>query len=162
MRTAVAPRAMTTPAPRYLPRATSHNDIFTFYAPEPAAALEQERRIYKRDDALEAHADAEEDTPTPSKRSDVPSVPLSSLGPPTFPAQYPSCVKCQEKYSSISSCMQASSVFQNATSIFNDPINYIAVIKCACTDTFQAVYPQCVDCFQHTDQCWYLGECACS
>ncbi len=91
------------------------------------------------------------------RRGDVPDRPLSELGPPNFPPEYPSCVKCEERYSSISSCMRASSVFANATSIFNDPISYIAVIKCACTDTFQAVYPQCVDCFQHTDQCWYLG-----
>ncbi|KDN39844.1 hypothetical protein K437DRAFT_270171 [Tilletiaria anomala UBC 951] len=98
--------------------------------------------------------------PTPAfiaGRDDQPSVPLSQLGSPTFPPQYPSCRKCQKSYSSISSCMEASSVFANATSIFNNPLNYIAVIKCACTDTFQAVYPQCVDCFQHTDQCWWLG-----
>lgn len=54
--------------------------------------------------------------------------------------------------------MEASSVFQNASSIFNSPWSYISVIKCACTDTFQAVYPQCVQCFQMTNQCQYLGE----
>lgn len=53
--------------------------------------------------------------------------------------------------------MGASAVFANATSIFNNPVGYINVIKCACTDTFQAVYPQCLDCFQQTDQCYYLG-----
>lgn len=53
--------------------------------------------------------------------------------------------------------MGASAVFANASSIFNNPIGYINVIKCACTDTFQAVYPQCLDCFQRTDQCYYLG-----
>ena len=53
--------------------------------------------------------------------------------------------------------MAASSVFENATSIFNAPWSYISVIKCACTDTFQAVYPQCVQCFQMTNQCQYLG-----
>lgn len=94
---------------------------------------------------------------TPSKRQDQPSVPLSSLGPPTFPANIPSCPKCEEHYSSLSSCMGASAVFANASSIFNNPIGYINVIKCACTDTFQAAYPQCLDCFQQTDQCYYLG-----
>lgn len=94
---------------------------------------------------------------TPVKRQDSPSVPLSSLGPPNFPSDIPSCPKCEERYSSLSSCMGASSVFENATSIFNDPIAYISAIKCACTDTFQAVYPQCLDCFQRTNQCYYLG-----
>lgn len=32
------------------------------------------------------------------------------------------------------------------------------MLKCSCTDTFQAVYPQCVECFQLTDQCRFLGE----
>ncbi|KAK0529597.1 hypothetical protein OC834_003620 [Tilletia horrida] len=98
-----------------------------------------------------------QERPTPVKRDEQPPVPLSQLGPPSFPAQYPSCEKCEEKYSSLSSCMEASAVFQNATNIFNNPLSYFAVIKCACTDTFQAVYPQCLDCFQHTNQCWYLG-----
>ncbi|EST07892.2 hypothetical protein PSEUBRA_003017 [Kalmanozyma brasiliensis GHG001] len=95
--------------------------------------------------------------PTPIRRQDQPSVPLSSLGPPRFPSDIPSCPKCEAQYSSLSSCMGASSVFANATSIFNDPIAYINVIRCACTDTFQSVYPQCLDCFQRTDQCYYLG-----
>ncbi|CAD6926322.1 unnamed protein product [Tilletia controversa] len=95
--------------------------------------------------------------PTRVERDETPNVPLSQLGPPSFPAEFPSCGKCEEKYSSLSSCMEASSVFQNATNIFNSPLSYFAVIKCACTDTFQAVYPQCLDCFQHTNQCWYLG-----
>lgn len=94
---------------------------------------------------------------TPIKRQDQPSVPLASLGPPSFPSDIPSCPKCQERYSSLSSCMGASAVFANASSIFNNPIGYINVLKCACTDTFQAVYPQCLDCFQRTDQCFYLG-----
>jgi len=139
-----------------------------------AGQLDAQNRIPRREDLsplaedaahenLKAFAPAQEQEdpkPTPAfihGRDDIPDRPLSELGPPTFPAQYPSCQKCQAQYSSISSCMEASSVFANTTSIFNDPISYIAVIKCACTDTFQAVYPQCVDCFQHTDQCWYLG-----
>lgn len=91
---------------------------------------------------------------TVTKRSDIPSVPLSEMPYPSFPAEYPSwCVlcplssfhsltdahfgtrrhsyNCEQKYSSISSCAAASSVFENATSIFNDPFAYISVIKCS-------------------------------
>lgn len=136
---AIAKRSpMPTPAPRILslnPRSTP-DEINDFYSPRHAA-------VQRRD--------------TPVKRQDNPSVPLASLGPPTFPASIPSCPKCEERYSSLSSCMGASSVFANASSIFNNPIAYVNVIKCACTDTFQAVYPQCLDCFQRTDQCYYLG-----
>lgn len=138
---------MPTPLPRILslsPRSTP-DEVYAFYSP--------------RDVVLDDFADSNglEKRGTPTKRQDQPSVPLSSLGPPTFPANIPSCPKCEERYSSLSSCMGASSVFANATSIFSDPVAYINVIKCACTDTFQAVYPQCLDCFQHTDQCYYLG-----
>lgn len=123
-----------TPAPRIptLNSRSTPDDIYAFYSPRHLLS-------------------------TPSKRQDSPPVPLSSLGPPSFPSSIPSCPKCESQYSSLSSCMGASAVFANATSLFNNPIAYINVIKCACTDTFQAVYPQCLDCFQRTDQCYYLG-----
>ncbi|PPQ95777.1 hypothetical protein CVT26_015917 [Gymnopilus dilepis] len=35
--------------------------------------------------------------------------------------------------------------------IFN-PGAFIDVLKCACADTFQSVFPQCVDCFIKTNQ----------
>ena len=35
--------------------------------------------------------------------------------------------------------------------LFN-PGAFIDAIQCACTETFQAVFPQCVDCFQRTNQ----------
>ncbi|SYW77866.1 uncharacterized protein UBRO2_02058 [Ustilago bromivora] len=130
------------PEPTPLPRVPSLNprstpdEIYEFYSP---------RHLFQSDH------------PTPVKRQDQPSVPLSSLGPPSFPSDIPSCPKCEEHYPSLSSCMGASAIFANASNLFNNPIGYINVIKCACTDTFQAVYPQCLDCFQHTDQCYYLG-----
>jgi hypothetical protein len=55
--------------------------------------------------------------------------PLSSYPPPSFPADIASCPKCEAGYPGLSSCMAASSVFQNATSIFNSPLAYISVIK---------------------------------
>ncbi|PWN48000.1 hypothetical protein IE53DRAFT_320199 [Violaceomyces palustris] len=159
--TSAAPLSQPTPAPRYIHPDASPNAIYEFYRQDTQRHL----LLAKADSpsaviAKEGGGNVDggvELSPTRTKRSDVPTVPLSELGPPTFPAQYASCVKCEEKYYTISSCMEASSVFANSTSIFNNPIAYFNVIKCACTDTFQAVYPQCVDCFQHTNQCWYLG-----
>ncbi|KAE8224348.1 hypothetical protein CF319_g2733 [Tilletia indica] len=126
-------------------------------SPRPTQAPGYFERNADVDAVLRWYKEEKDHRPTPVKRDETPNVPLSQLGPPSFPAQYPSCGKCEEKYSSLSSCMEASAVFQNATNIFNNPLSYVAVIKCACTDTFQAVYPQCLDCFQHTNQCWYLG-----
>lgn len=132
-----SPQPTPTPAPRVLslnPRWTP-DEIYEFYSP----------RHLERDNATQV------------KRQDQPPVPLSSLGPPSFPPSIPSCPICQSHYSSLSSCMGAAAVFANATDIFNNALGYLNVIKCACTDTFQSVYPQCVDCFQNTDQCYYLG-----
>lgn len=122
---------MTTPTPAAPSPLSSHStpdDVFAFYAASNVA---------KRQESL--------------------SVPVSQLGPPKFPSDIPSCPKCEAQYPSLSSCMGAASVFANTTSTFNNPIAYIDVIRCACTDTFQAVFPQCVDCFQNTNQCSYLG-----
>jgi|SRR5258706_2152387 len=37
-----------------------------------------------------------------------------------------------------------------------DPTRFIDVVQCACTDTFQSAYPQCVDCFTQTNQTAFL------
>ncbi|KIM81955.1 hypothetical protein PILCRDRAFT_45133, partial [Piloderma croceum F 1598] len=36
--------------------------------------------------------------------------------------------------------------------IILNPGAFINVILCSCNDTFQSVYPQCVDCFEQTNQ----------
>ncbi|KAL0952622.1 hypothetical protein HGRIS_006872 [Hohenbuehelia grisea] len=71
---------------------------------------------------------------------------------PEFPEEPPSCPICQRDYPSISSCAEASPVLQNFSMIIFNPGAFIDVIKCACTDTFQSVFPQCVDCFVRTNQ----------
>ncbi|KAI5477362.1 hypothetical protein MNV49_006427 [Pseudohyphozyma bogoriensis] len=77
---------------------------------------------------------------------------------PYFPADIPSCVACQPAWSSIDSCAEAAPAFQDFTYMILNPATFIAEIKCACTDTFQSAYPQCVDCFVQTNQCsQYLG-----
>ncbi|KAF9444893.1 hypothetical protein P691DRAFT_735810 [Macrolepiota fuliginosa MF-IS2] len=71
---------------------------------------------------------------------------------PFFPDQPPSCPICAQDYPNISSCAEAAPVLQNFSSIIFNPGAFIDVIKCACVDTFQSVFPQCVDCFLKTGQ----------
>ncbi|KAF8521086.1 hypothetical protein BU17DRAFT_75502 [Hysterangium stoloniferum] len=71
---------------------------------------------------------------------------------PTFPASPPSCPICAQSYPSISSCAAASPVLANFSQIIFNPGAFISIIECSCTDTFQSAFPQCVDCFQQTNQ----------
>ncbi|KAI0085524.1 hypothetical protein BDY19DRAFT_877910, partial [Irpex rosettiformis] len=76
---------------------------------------------------------------------------------PDFPDQPASCAICATNYDNISSCAQAAPVLANFSSILFNPGAFIDVIKCACTDTFQSAYPQCVDCFEKTNQTSFLN-----
>ncbi|KDQ55964.1 hypothetical protein JAAARDRAFT_36754 [Jaapia argillacea MUCL 33604] len=71
---------------------------------------------------------------------------------PYFPDDPPSCPICAQSYLNISSCCQAAPILANFSAVIFNPGAFIAVIKCACTDTFQSVFPQCVDCFIQTNQ----------
>ncbi|KAF8583506.1 hypothetical protein K439DRAFT_1309804, partial [Ramaria rubella] len=71
---------------------------------------------------------------------------------PTFPPSPPSCPICAQSFPGIDSCAQAAPAFANFSQIIFAPGEFIDLIKCACTDTFQSAYPQCVDCFQQTNQ----------
>lgn len=86
----------------------------------------------------------------------VPSKLAPALRPrtvdPQFPNQPPSCPICAQNYDSISSCAQVAPVLANVSMIIFNPGAFINVIQCACTDTFQSVFPQCADCFQKTNQ----------
>ncbi|KAI0028484.1 hypothetical protein K488DRAFT_22229, partial [Vararia minispora EC-137] len=77
---------------------------------------------------------------------------------PSFPSDIPSCVTCQVNYGSISSCAAAAPLLANFTMILFNPGAFIKLIECACTDTFQAAYPQCVDCFERTNQTALLNN----
>ncbi|KAF4611730.1 hypothetical protein D9613_003908 [Agrocybe pediades] len=65
---------------------------------------------------------------------------------PVFPDSPPSCPICQQGYPNIQGCAQAAPVLANFSMIIFNPGAFIDVIKCACADTFQSVFPQCVDC----------------
>ncbi|THV03514.1 hypothetical protein K435DRAFT_774907 [Dendrothele bispora CBS 962.96] len=86
-------------------------------------------------------------TPTMVKRTD-----------PTFPPDPPSCPICQQNYDRISNCAEAAPVLANFTEIIFNPGAFINVIQCACTETFQSVFPQCVDCFVNTNQTQVLDS----
>jgi len=77
---------------------------------------------------------------------------LAKRTDPYFPDQPPSCLICAQNYGNINSCAQAAPVLANFSMIIFNPGAFIDVIKCACTDTFQSVFPQCVDCFTKTNQ----------
>ncbi|KAH9894033.1 WD40 repeat-like protein [Cubamyces lactineus] len=77
---------------------------------------------------------------------------------PTFPDQPPSCPICAQNFGSIDSCAQAAPVLANFSMIIFNPGAFIDVIKCACADTFQSAYPQCVDCFTQTNQTQFLNS----
>ncbi|KAK0200750.1 hypothetical protein DFS33DRAFT_1265915 [Desarmillaria ectypa] len=71
---------------------------------------------------------------------------------PYFPGSPASCPICEQNYSSIQNCAEAAPVLANFSMIIFNPGAFVNVIKCACTETFQSVFPQCVDCFQATNQ----------
>lgn len=73
-----------------------------------------------------------------------------------FPDYPPSCKICEMHYDEIDSCANASIVFANVSVILYDPFQFLEVINCACADTFQMAYPQCVDCFMQTNQTGFL------
>lgn len=77
---------------------------------------------------------------------------------PWWDESIPSCVVCEPAWPSISSCAAAAPAFQSWSNMIYNPGAFVDEIKCACTDTFVAAYPQCVDCFVQTNQCpQFLG-----
>lgn len=71
---------------------------------------------------------------------------------PYFPDSPPSCPICQKDWPNMQSCANSCSVFSNPALIIFAPQTFADVIKCSCTDTFKAAFPQCVDCFTLTNQ----------
>jgi len=71
---------------------------------------------------------------------------------PYFPDTPASCPICAKDYDSIRSCAEAAPVFENFTNVIFNPGAFYDTIKCACADTFKAVFPQCVNCFIATGQ----------
>lgn len=89
---------------------------------------------------------------TPTIRSSDDFLSLQRRVDPYFPDTPASCPICAQNYNSINGCTAAAPVLANFTNVIFNPGAFIDVIRCACTDTFQAVYPQCADCFIKTNQ----------
>ncbi|TDL26800.1 hypothetical protein BD410DRAFT_715072 [Rickenella mellea] len=104
---------------------------------------------------LLSHLPSSQGSPSPRTPARVGSA-LLPRTTPYFPDTPPSCPICAQNYDSINSCAQACPVFQNFSSVIFNPGPFIDTIKCACTDTFQAAFPQCVDCFGRTNQTGWL------
>jgi len=75
---------------------------------------------------------------------------------PYFPDYPPSCQICEQNYDQIDNCPNASVVLSNFSQIISSPLQFFSVIECACKNTFQSTYPQCVDCFEQTNQTVFL------
>ncbi|KAF9031078.1 hypothetical protein BDZ89DRAFT_1037645 [Hymenopellis radicata] len=78
---------------------------------------------------------------------------------PYFPDTPASCPICSANYANIQNCAEAAPVLANFSmvcallvAIIFNPGAFVNVIQCSCTETFQAVFPQCVECFQATNQ----------
>ncbi|CAG8688338.1 2129_t:CDS:1, partial [Dentiscutata erythropus] len=70
----------------------------------------------------------------------------------TFDPTIPSCVACQQNFSSVDSCTSASVAFQNFSAVLSDPSRFVNALRCACLDSFQKAYALCLYCFQLTNQ----------
>ncbi|KAJ6492919.1 hypothetical protein C8R47DRAFT_1120432 [Mycena vitilis] len=92
-------------------------------------------------------------TPNPSR-----SYSLWSRDDPQFPASPPSCGLCAQNYNDIQLCMTLVPVVANFSEVISNPGSFVDVLTCACSSTFNATFPQCVDCFQNTNQQSFLNE----
>ncbi|CAG8608380.1 20440_t:CDS:2 [Cetraspora pellucida] len=70
----------------------------------------------------------------------------------TFDPTIPSCVACQQNFSSVDSCTSACIAFQNFSAVISDPSRFGDALRCACLDSFQQAYALCLYCFQLTNQ----------
>ncbi|KAJ6625947.1 hypothetical protein B0H10DRAFT_1782192, partial [Mycena sp. CBHHK59/15] len=55
-------------------------------------------------------------------------------------------------YTEIQLCISVAPVMANFSTVISNPGSFINVITCACTDPFKTTFPECVDCFENTDQ----------
>ncbi|CAG8515897.1 10582_t:CDS:1 [Scutellospora calospora] len=69
----------------------------------------------------------------------------------TFDPTIPSCVACQQDFSSVNSCCNANASVDFST-IISDPSLFVNELRCACFDSFQKTYALCLYCFQLTNQ----------
>ncbi|KAJ7353126.1 hypothetical protein DFH08DRAFT_855995 [Mycena albidolilacea] len=71
---------------------------------------------------------------------------------PQFPASPASCGVCSQNYDSIKLCISVIPVVANFTTVIDNPGSFVNVLTCGCSDTFNTTFPECVDCFENTNQ----------
>ncbi|KAJ7161054.1 hypothetical protein C8R46DRAFT_1106369 [Mycena filopes] len=71
---------------------------------------------------------------------------------PQFPSSPASCGQCQQNYDNIKLCMSLVPIMADSSTIIKNPSDFIAVLTCSCTEPFKSTFPECVDCFQNTNQ----------
>ncbi|KAJ7270641.1 hypothetical protein B0H12DRAFT_1093219 [Mycena haematopus] len=71
---------------------------------------------------------------------------------PDFPSSPPSCGLCAQNYSSIELCITVIPVVANFTTVLDNPGSFVDVLTCGCSTTFNITFPECVDCFENTNQ----------
>ncbi|KAK7055502.1 hypothetical protein R3P38DRAFT_2847420 [Favolaschia claudopus] len=73
-------------------------------------------------------------------------------GDPQFPQSPASCGVCSQHYDDIKLCLSVVPVVANFSFVISHLGNFTNVVTCGCDGTFNATFPQCVDCFQNTGQ----------
>ncbi|KAF7373627.1 hypothetical protein MSAN_00573100 [Mycena sanguinolenta] len=60
-------------------------------------------------------------------------------------------------YSSIELCITVIPVVANFTTVIENPGSFADVLTCGCSPTFNITFPECVDCFENTNQQQFLN-----
>ncbi|KAJ7756339.1 hypothetical protein B0H16DRAFT_1721934 [Mycena metata] len=75
---------------------------------------------------------------------------------PQFPSSPATCGQCQQasmqNYDNIKLCMSLVPIMANSSTVIANPGSFIDVLTCGCTEPFKSTFPECVDCFENTNQ----------
>ncbi|KAF8192801.1 hypothetical protein K438DRAFT_1829691 [Mycena galopus ATCC 62051] len=81
----------------------------------------------------------------------------SNVSDPDFPSSPASCGQCAQNYSSIELCMTVVSSVVNFSTIIDNPGSFTDILTCGCSPTFNVTFPECLDCFESTNQTALFG-----
>ncbi|KAJ7042956.1 hypothetical protein C8F04DRAFT_58290 [Mycena alexandri] len=58
----------------------------------------------------------------------------------------------RQNYDNIKLCMSLVPIMANSSTVIANPGSFIDVLTCGCTEPFKSTFPECVDCFENTNQ----------